>query len=141
MTGLYLPGDSAVHRLPAQVKIVASTLFVLVVVATPRQQWAAFAVAAVLVAVAAGLARLPPRVVLRRMGVGSPFVLFALLLPFVAAGRTVPVGPLYLSEPGLWASLERADQVDPGVACAVILASTTAPPTWWPDWRGCGCRR
>ena len=39
---LYLPGDSPVHRLPPEVKIVAALLVVVVVVATPREAFPAF---------------------------------------------------------------------------------------------------
>ena len=39
---LYRPGDSPVHRLPSEVKIVAAFLGVLCVVATPREAFAVF---------------------------------------------------------------------------------------------------
>ena len=40
---LYLPGHSPVHRLPAEVKIVAALLGVICVVATPREAFGVFA--------------------------------------------------------------------------------------------------
>ena len=40
---LYLPGTSAVHRLPAEVKIVAALLGAVCVVATPREAFGVFA--------------------------------------------------------------------------------------------------
>ncbi len=39
---LYLPGTSAVHRMPAEVKIVAAFLVVCCVVVTPREAFAVF---------------------------------------------------------------------------------------------------
>ena len=39
---LYRAGDSAVHRLPADVKIVVAFVVVLAVVATPREAFAVF---------------------------------------------------------------------------------------------------
>ena len=40
---LYLPGTSPVHRLPAEVKIVAALLGAVCVVATPREAFGVFA--------------------------------------------------------------------------------------------------
>ena len=45
---LYLDRDSAVHRLPPEVKIVTAFLVVVCVVATPREAFAVFAGFAVL---------------------------------------------------------------------------------------------
>lgn len=50
---LYLPGDSMVHRLPPQCKLLAVPAFAIVVVATPRERLWAFAVYALLLAVVA----------------------------------------------------------------------------------------
>lgn len=122
---LYLPGTSAVHRLPAQVKIVATLAFVLVVVLTPREWLAAFVVDAALVGVAVAFAGLPWLVVARRMVVEVPFILFALLLPFVGYGPEVVVGPLELSEPGLWSAWNILVKATLGVAASVVLAATT----------------
>ncbi len=61
---------------------------VAVVVLTPAGSWGVMACQAALVAVVAAVARLPARLVARRMAVEMPFVVFALLLPFVAAGPT-----------------------------------------------------
>jgi len=49
---LFRPGASIVHRLPAHVKVVAALAFVLAVVATPHEAFAAFGVYAALVAFA-----------------------------------------------------------------------------------------
>ena len=57
--GLYLPGDTVVHRLPAHVKVVAAVLLVVVVVATPVRAWPAL-VAFPLVVAGPGRGRPPP---------------------------------------------------------------------------------
>lgn len=125
MTSLYVPGASVVHRLPPQVKIVAAVAFVFIVVATPRHLWQVFVGYALLVAVLVALAGLPPRTVLRRMLVELPFIAFALLLPFVGRGPRIPVGPLMLSEEGLWAAWGIVAKATLGVAVAVVLSATT----------------
>lgn len=50
---LYLDGDSPVHRLPPEVKIVATVALTVAVVATPREVFWAFGAYAVLLAIAA----------------------------------------------------------------------------------------
>lgn len=122
---LYLPGTSVVHRLPAQVKIVAAVGFVLVVVLTPREWLVAFAIDAALVVAAVLAAGLPLLVLARRMVVEVPFILFALLLPIVGHGPELAVGPLQLSEPGLWSAWNILAKATLGVAVSVLLAATT----------------
>ena len=85
-----------VHRLPPQVKLVALFAFVVVVVLTPREQVWAFVVYAGLLFMVVLVAGLRPAMVVRRMVVEVPFVIFALLLPFFAQGPTTEVGPFTL---------------------------------------------
>ncbi len=123
--GLYVPRDTVVHRLPPQCKVVALVAFVLAVVATPPEAGWAFAAYAVLMAAVVAVARLPVGTVLRRMVVEVPFVVFALLLPFVARGPKIEVLGLSLSESGLlsaWGILAKGTL---GVAASVVLAATT----------------
>ncbi len=128
MEGLYLAGNSRIHRLPAQVKVVAALLFALVVVTTPRERLGAFLGYAVLVAVVAAVAALPPLRMLRRMVIEVPFVVFALLLPVVGLGDRVEVlGVVSLSVEGLWAAWNILAKATLGVAVAVILGATTRP--------------
>ena len=61
---LYRHGDSVVHRAPAEVKIVCLLVFVLAVVATPREMFWPFAVYAAIVVVVWRLARIPVRWIL-----------------------------------------------------------------------------
>lgn len=125
--GLLIPRDSPVHRLPAHPKIVALVAFVLVVVATPPGAWLVFAAQAAILAAAVGVARVPADVVARRTLVEAPFVVFALLLPFVATGPRVTVGPVALSEAGLVGAGTLLARTTLGVVAAILLAASTDP--------------
>jgi cobalt/nickel transport system permease protein len=122
---LHVHGDSPVHVLPPHCKIVATFAFVLAVVATPREAFAAFAAYAVLLASAAAVARIPAGHVLRRMLIEVPFLVAALLLPFAAEGPRVEWAGLSLSEAGLWGAWNVVAKGTLGVAASVLLASTT----------------
>ena len=124
---LHVPGTSVVHRLPPQVKLVALFAFVVVVVLTPREQVWAFVVYAGLLFMVVLVAGLRPAMVVRRMVVEVPFVIFALLLPFFAQGPTTEVGPFTLSIDGLWGAWNILAKGTLGVAASVILAATTEP--------------
>jgi len=122
---LYRHGHTVVHRLPAQTKILAAVLFTLVVVATPStQRWAFGAYALMIIAVAA-IARLSPRFVLPRMLVEVPFVLFAVLLPFLARGPRVEVLGVLLSASGLESAFAILAKGTLGVLASIVLAATT----------------
>ena len=122
---LYLPGTSVVHGLPAQCKLPAVLAFVLVVVSTPREAVWAFAAYAVLLAGVAALARVPPGVIAGRMLVEVPFVVFALLLPFIATGERVDVLGVGVSVEGLWAAWNILVKATLGVVASILLAATT----------------
>jgi cobalt/nickel transport system permease protein len=122
---LHVPRDSVLHRLPAQCKIAAVVVFVLVVVSTPTRAFWAFGVYAALLAGVVLTARLPPLLVLRRMVIEVPFLLFALLLPFVTGGERVDVLGLSLSESGLLGAFNLLAKGSLGVAASIVLASTT----------------
>ncbi|MFG2003522.1 cobalt ECF transporter T component CbiQ [Spirillospora sp. NPDC048911] len=124
---LYRAGGSGVHRLPPQCKLVAAVAFVLAVVATPREEIWAFGSYALLLAIVAGFARLPPGFVLRRMAVEVPFVAFALLLPFVARGPRVDVLGIGLSESGLWSAWNILAKASLGAVAMILLGATTEP--------------
>ncbi|HEX2314923.1 MAG TPA: cobalt ECF transporter T component CbiQ [Thermomonospora sp.] len=131
MTGpghrLFRPGDTPVHRLPPQCKLVATAAFVLAVVSTPREQIWAFGAFALALAGVAVVARVPAGFLLRRMAVEVPFVAFALLLPFVARGPRVEVLGVALSESGLWSGWNVLAKASLGTAASVLLAATTEP--------------
>ena len=123
---LYRHGDSAVHRAPAEVKIVCLLAFVLAVVATPREMFWPFAIYALIVVSVWRLARIPLRWVLPRMLIEVPFLVLALLLPFSEGGDRVEVGGLQLSVAGLYAAWGIVVKGTLGVAAALALAATTS---------------
>jgi cobalt/nickel transport system permease protein len=124
---LHFHGHSPLHRAPAHLKVLALLGFVLVVVATPADWFAVFGVyLAVLMGVVA-VSRVPPPYLLKRMVVEVPFVVFALLMPFVSTGPRVDVLGVTVSEPGLlagWALLAKGSL---GVLASLTLAATTEP--------------
>lgn len=122
---LYRHGTSPVHRLPAHVKVVTLMAFVIAVVATPREAFWAFGVYAALLVGVAFVARVPGPFILRRMVVEIPFVVFALLLPFIAAGERVDVLGLSLSQEGLLAGWNILAKGTLGVVASILLAATT----------------
>ncbi|MGH8867875.1 MAG: cobalt ECF transporter T component CbiQ [Actinomycetes bacterium] len=124
---LVVHADTPVHHLPAHTKLVALLGFVVVVVATPRTQVWAFCAYAVLLAVVVRSAKVPFRIVARRSLVELPFVVFALLLPFLAHGPQVEVLGLSLSEDGLLGGWNILAKGTLGVVAATVLAATTDP--------------
>lgn len=130
--GLYVPGRSPVHRLPPHVKLVCLLGFVLGVVATPRDQVWAFGLHAAALAGVVALARLRPALVLRRAVVEAPVVVFAVALPFVAAGERValPLAPGWavpVTVAGVLGAVNVLAKATLGVVAAVVLAATTRP--------------
>lgn len=125
VTQLHVETGSPLHAARPECKIVAAFLFVLAVVTTPREAMWAFACHALLVAAAAAAARLRPLLVARRLTLEVPFVAFALLLPFLAHGERVDVGPVTMSVDGLWGAWNIVAKGTLGVACAVVLTAVT----------------
>jgi len=127
MRQLYLPGDSPVHRLPPQCKLLAVLCFAVVVVATPPERVWAFAVYALLLVGVAAVAQIPPAHIPRRMAIELPFVLFAFLIPVIGLGERTTVLGLSLSVPGLWAAWNILAKATLGVVASILLAATTEP--------------
>lgn len=123
--GLMLPTGSVVHALPAHTKLVALPAFAACVVPVPTGTWWALAACAALLVAVVAVARLPPVRVARRLLVEIPFVVFALLLPFVATGPRVEVLGLELSHAGLVGGGTLLAKATLGVLAAVVLAATT----------------
>lgn len=124
---LHFHGHSPVHRAPAHLKLVALLAFVLVVVATPREWYAAYGV---LLAVLLGvivMSRVPLAYLAKRMVVEVPFVVFALLMPFVATGPRTEVLGVTVSEHGLLAAWALLAKGTLGVLASLTLAATTEP--------------
>ncbi len=125
---LYVHGNSRVHALEAHVKVAAMLVFVLAVVATPREAFWAFGIQAVLLVVVAGAATIPVGFVLRRLLVLIPFVLFALFLPFLGAGPRTEVLGVGLSIEGLWGAWTILAKATLGVTASIVMAATTEVP-------------
>jgi cobalt/nickel transport system permease protein len=125
---LYLPGASPLHRAPPQCKIAASLLFVLAVVATPREAVWAYGAYALLLLGLARVGRVPLPLLARRLVIEVPFVLFAVLLPVVGQGERVEVLGLPLAREGLWAAWNILVKGTLGVTASLIVAATTPVP-------------
>lgn len=124
-TQLYVETHSPLHAARPECKIVAAFLYVLAVVATPREAVWAFACHAVVVALAVAVGRLSPLLVARRFVIEAPFLAFALLLPFLAHGERIDVGPVTMSVDGLWGAWNIVAKGTLGVAAAVVLTAVT----------------
>jgi cobalt/nickel transport system permease protein len=124
---LHFHGHSPVHRAAPHHKLLALLGFVLVVVATPKDWFAAYGLYLLLLAAVVVVSTVPPTYLLKRLVVEVPFVVFALLMPFIATGPRVEVLGLSLSEQGLlagWALLAKGTL---GVLASLTLAATTEP--------------
>lgn len=124
---LHFHGHSPVHRAPAHLKLVALLAFTLVVVATPRGVWPAYAAYALLLLGVVALSGVPLGYLARRMVVEVPFVVFALLMPFVATGPRTEVLGLTVSRDGVDAGLALLVKGSLGVIASLTLAATTEP--------------
>jgi cobalt/nickel transport system permease protein len=124
---LHYHGHSPVHRAPAHLKIVALVAFMLVVVATPRDWFAVFGVYLALLLGVVALSGVPFGYLAKRMVVEVPFVVFALLVPFIATGPRTEVLGVSVSEPGLLAAWGLLAKGTLGVLASLTLAATTEP--------------
>ncbi|ADU00013.1 cobalt ECF transporter T component CbiQ [Mycolicibacterium gilvum] len=122
---LYRDGDSPVHRLPAEVKIVCLAAFVLAVVATPRELFWPFAVYALIILAVWRAARIPLRWILPRMLIEAPFLVLAVLLPFSEGGERISLAGMHLSIAGLYAAWGIVIKGTLGVAASLTVAATT----------------
>jgi cobalt/nickel transport system permease protein len=117
-----------VHELAPEAKVAATILFVLAVVATPREAFWAFGLdAAILVSVALAAA-VPLGQLARRLVIELPFLAFAFFLPFIGQGEEVQVGFLSLSVAGLWGAWNILVKGTLGVAATALLGATTTVP-------------
>ncbi|ANI39385.1 cobalt ECF transporter T component CbiQ [Mycolicibacterium vaccae] len=122
---LYRDGASPIHRAPAEVKIVSLVVFVLAVVATPRELFWPFGLYALIIVGVWWAARIPPAWILPRMLIEAPFVVLAVLLPFAEGGERVSVAGLELSVTGLYAAWGIVVKGTLGVAASLTVAATT----------------
>lgn len=120
-------GHSPVHRLAAHLKVVGLVGFMLVVVATPGDWYGAFAVYLAVLVVVIGISQVPPSHIAKRMVVETPFVVFALLMPFIAQGPRTEVLGVAVSASGLMAAWTLLVKATLGVIAGLTLAATTEP--------------
>lgn len=124
---LHYHGHSRIHRLPAAVKLVALLAFMLVVVATPKQWFGAYGGYLLALVVVIAMTRIPPTYILRRMVVEVPFLVFAVLMPFIATGPRTELLGIEVSQPGLLAAWGLLAKGTLGVIASLTLAATTEP--------------
>lgn len=125
---LHFHADSPVHALAPEIKLVALLLFVVSVVATSTSQWWWFALHATLLVTAVRLSRVPIGHLARRAWVEIPFIVFALVMPFVASGPRTQVLGVEVSEPGLHAAIALLIRGTLGVLASLLFAATTQAP-------------
>jgi cobalt/nickel transport system permease protein len=125
---VFVHGSSAVHRIPAVVKLAALGAVVVAVVATPREQVWALVVEAAIVATVAILARLGPATFAKRLLVAAPFLVFALALPLVGSAPRVAIYGASLSVEGLWAAWSIFAKGLVCLAAAILMTATTGVP-------------
>lgn len=125
---LYVDGDSPIHRLAAETKLVGTIAFAVAVACTPRHAVAVFVLDAIVVVVYTAVARIRPRLVITRLSVITPFILLALVIPLVSHGERTDVGGVPLSVDGLWASWNVVVKASLGATAAILLSATTALP-------------
>ncbi len=124
---LHFHGHSPIHRASAHHKVLALLGFVLVVVATPKDWFPAYGGYLLVLAAVIAVSQVPPTYILKRMVVEVPFVVFAVLMPFIATGPRTEFLGLTVSEAGLlsaWALLAKGTL---GVMASLTLAATTEP--------------
>lgn len=138
---LHYHGHSMIHRAPAHLKLVTLVTFMLIVVATPRGWFPVFAGYLVILLGVVALSGVPFGYIAKRMLIETPFVLFAVLVPFIAEGPKIEVLGLTVSEPGLLAAWGLLAKGSLGVLASLTMAATTDPQDvltglrrlWMPD--------
>lgn len=124
---LYRPGDSPVHRLPPQVKVLAALAAVICVVATPRGELWAFGGYLVVLLGVWRIAGIPVRWFAARAVIEVPFVILAVVMPFLGGGERFSLLGLSLSETGTLAGWNILAKGTLGLLVSLTLAGTTTP--------------
>ena len=125
---LYVHEHSVVHHLPAHVKVVAVFTFTALVATAPREHLLAFAGATVALLIGLRVARVRLRFLLPRLAVVTPFLVGAVLLPFVASGPRTEVLGIPLAVEGLWGGFGIAARAILGASASLLLVATTEVP-------------
>jgi cobalt/nickel transport system permease protein len=125
---LYVHEHSLIHRLPAEVKVVAVVVYVISVAVTPREAVWAFALYALVLAATLRVARVRAGFLAARLVAVVPFLVFALLVPFIASGERIDLFGVSLSMPGLWAAWNILVKAALGASASIMLTATTEVP-------------
>lgn len=124
---LHYHAHSPLHRAQPHLKLLTLISFMLIVVATPKTWYPVFGGYALLLLLAVAISRVPFGYLFRRMVIEVPFVIFAVLIPFIALGPKVEILGVSVSEPGLVAAWGLLAKGTLGVLASLLLASTTEP--------------
>lgn len=122
---LYIHRHTWIHDLPAQVKILGLVLTMVLAVNLPIERWDLLSLLLLAVFALWVLAKLPIKKIAPRLVVEVPFVLFAILLPFIATGEKTSVLGFSVSEPGLTFAIAFLLKSSIGVASAILLSATS----------------
>jgi cobalt/nickel transport system permease protein len=125
---LYIHEHSPIHRLAPEAKIVAAFGMVAAFAVTPREAIWAFGCYAVLIAGLTALARISAGFLAVRLVAIIPFVLFALLIPFIASGETTEIVGVSVSVEGLWGMWNILAKASLGASVSILLTATTEIP-------------
>lgn len=125
---LYVHEHSVVHALAPEAKLLAAFGFVACVAVTPRESVWAFAIYAVLLGLLVSISRIPPGFVALRLTAVAPFIVFALFIPFIAAGKRVELLWLSVSVEGLWGMWNILAKATLGAGASIVLTGTTEIP-------------
>lgn len=124
---LHFHGHSSIHRAEPHLKLLILLGFMLVVVATPREWFPVFVLYLVALSAVIRVSRVPFGYLAKRLVIEVPFLVFAILLPFVAAGPRVEVLGVSVSGAGLLAAWGLLVKGTLGVLASLTLAATTEP--------------
>ena len=125
---LYVHEHSHIHHLAPEVKLAATVGFVVCVALTPREQMWAFGIYVALLGVVVAVAKVRAGFVATRLVAIVPFVLFAVMIPFVATGEQVEVLGVSVAREGLWGAWNILAKASLGAGASILLAATTEVP-------------
>lgn len=111
----YIHRHSVIHALAPHAKILTLFAFLITVIATPISNYIAFIGYGVLVFTLILIAKLPIFTVLKRTTIEIPFLIFAILMPFVSEDK----------EAAITAATSIIVKATIGVLLAIVLSSTT----------------
>jgi cobalt/nickel transport system permease protein len=120
-------GSTALHRVPARTKLIGLIVFAVGIVATPREWFGVYALALGLLVAFIVAAGIRPSWIAKRLTLELPVLAFAVVLPFVAIGPRIDVGPVSLSIAGLWGAWAMLAKATLALTATLIVVATTAP--------------